>query len=70
MPIVVSRATGEIISKPELTQADRDRAWEAVVRAFPKLHPELFLPEQPAPLVGQHKENAAAQKQEVAYDLP
>lgn len=26
MPIVVSRATGEIISQPELTQADRDRA--------------------------------------------
>ncbi len=70
MPIVVSRATGEIISQPELTQADRDRAWEAVVRAFAKRHPELFLPEQPAPLVGQHKENAIAQKQEVTYDLP
>ena len=43
MPIVVSRATGEIISKPELTQADRDRAWEAVVRDFAKRHPELLL---------------------------
>lgn len=43
MPIVVSRATGEIISKPELTQADRDRAWEAVVRAFAKRHPELLV---------------------------
>ena len=47
MPIVVSRATGEIISKPELTQADRDRAWEAVVRAFAKRHPELLV-QQPA----------------------
>lgn len=48
MPIVVSRATGEIISKPELTQADRDRAWEAVVRAFAKRHPELLLQQPPA----------------------
>lgn len=48
MPIVVSRATGEIISKPELTQADRDRAWEAVVRAFAKRHPELLFQEPPA----------------------
>ena len=47
MPIVVSRATGEIISKPELTQADRDRAWEAVARAFAKRHPELLV-QQPA----------------------
>ena len=45
MPIVVSRATGEIISKPELTQADRDRAWEAVVRAFARRHPELLCPD-------------------------
>ena len=45
MPIVVSRATGEIISRPELTQADRDRAWEAVVRAFARRHPELLVQE-------------------------
>ncbi|MDD5882592.1 MAG: hypothetical protein PUD70_00700 [Firmicutes bacterium] len=54
MPIVVSRKTGEIISKPELTQADRDRAWEAVVRAFAKRHPELLV-QQPA-----HNEAQAA----------
>ena len=47
MPIVVSRATGEIISKPALTQADRDRARAAVVRAFAKRHPELLV-QQPA----------------------
>ncbi len=70
MPIVVSRATGEIISKPELTQADRDRAWEAVVRAFAKRHPELLLQDLTAPVAGQHKENAIAQKREAAYDLP
>lgn len=62
MPIVVSRATGEIISKPELTQADRDRAWEAVVRAFAKRHPELLLQDLTAPVAGQYKENAIAQK--------
>ena len=48
MPIVVSRSTGEIISKPELTQADRDRGWEAVIRAFAKRHPELLFQEPPA----------------------
>lgn len=48
MPIVVSRATGEIISQPELTQADRDRAWETVVRAFAKRHPELLFQQPPA----------------------
>lgn len=45
MPIVVSRQTGEIISKPELTQADRDRAWEAVAKAFAMRHPELLCPD-------------------------
>ena len=48
MPIVVSRETGKIISKPELTQADRDWAWEAVVRAFAKRHPELLFQQPPA----------------------
>ena len=47
MPIVVSRATGEIVSKPELTQADRDLGWAAVARAFAKRHPELLV-QQPA----------------------
>lgn len=42
MPIVVSRDTGEIISKPQYSQADYDRAWEAVARAFAKRHPELL----------------------------
>ena len=47
MPIVVSRATGEITSKPELTQADRGRAWEAGDSAFASRHPELLV-HQPA----------------------
>lgn len=48
MPIVVSRATGGIISKPELTQADRDRGWAAVARVFAKRHPELLVQQPPA----------------------
>lgn len=48
MPIVVSRSTGEVVSKPQYSQADYDRAWEAVVRAFAKRHPELLFQEPPA----------------------
>ena len=48
MPIVVSRSTGEVVSKPELTQADRDRGWETVVRAFAKRHPDLLFQDPPA----------------------
>lgn len=32
MPIVVSRSTGEVVSKPQYSQADYDRAWEAVAK--------------------------------------
>lgn len=39
MPIVVSRATGEIISKPELTQADRGCGLAAVGHSFPSQPP-------------------------------
>ena len=40
MPIVVSRHTGEILSMPEYTQEDYDRAWAAIARAWAKKHPE------------------------------
>lgn len=42
MPIVVSRKTGQILSMPEYTQADYDRAWEALIRAYLKNHPEAL----------------------------
>lgn len=38
MPIVVSIQTGEIISKPDYTQADYNRAWDAIARAWAKKH--------------------------------
>lgn len=42
MPIVVSRHTGEILSKPEYTQEQYDRAWEQVIKAFAAKHPEVL----------------------------
>lgn len=58
MPIVVSRHTGEILSMPEYTQADYDRAWEAVARAFAKKHPELLCPDAaPKPEGGESDES-------------
>lgn len=45
MPIVASRATGEIISKPQYSQADYDRALEAVAKSFAERHPDLLRPD-------------------------
>ena len=62
MPIVVSRATGEIISKPELTQADRDLGWAAVARAFAKRHPELLFQQPPAQEGDSYGQSARAEQ--------
>ncbi len=43
MPIVISRKTGEIISKPNYTQEQIDTLWEIVLRNWIKLHPEELL---------------------------
>ena len=42
MPIVCDRKTGEIISKPEYTQEERNKLWELVVRKWIELHPDKF----------------------------
>lgn len=42
MPITVSRTTGEIISRAEITQEQRDAAWAAIVKAYAQKHPEIF----------------------------
>ena len=42
MPIVVDRRTGKIISAPELTQEQKDFAWEMIIRNWIKLNPEKF----------------------------
>lgn len=34
MPIVISRDSGAVISKPEYTQDQIDRAWEHIVRTW------------------------------------
>lgn len=45
-PIIISRSSGEIISAPVLTPEQRDAAWEAIIRAHVRRHPEIFQ-EQP-----------------------
>ena len=40
MPIVISRHTGQILSCPDYTQEDYDRAWEAIAKNWARKHPE------------------------------
>ena len=47
MPIVIDRHTGEIISKPETTQEQKDRACEIVIRNYVCRHPEIFKEDYP-----------------------
>ena len=43
MPIIVNRHTGEIISKPEITQEQKDAAWEIIIKNYVSRHPEIFI---------------------------
>lgn len=47
MPIVIDRHTGEIISKPEITQEQKDAAWEMIIRNYVSRHPEIFKEDLP-----------------------
>lgn len=40
MPIVISRHTGQILSCPDYTQEDYDRAWDAIAKKWSRKHPE------------------------------
>lgn len=42
MKIVIDRNTGEILSAPELTQAQKDTLWAEIVRNYARKHPEVF----------------------------
>ena len=42
MPIVIDRHTGEVISKPELSQEQKDAAWEQILRNWIRKNPEKF----------------------------
>ncbi len=42
MPIVIDRHTGEIISKPEMTQEQRDLLWEVIIQNWIGKNPEAF----------------------------
>ena len=45
-PIVIDRHTGKLISVPEIVQEQRDTAWEMILKAHVKKHPEIFLPSE------------------------
>lgn len=40
MPIVIPRT--ETIAAPEISQQDRNRLWEQIVRNYAEKHPEIF----------------------------
>ena len=41
-PIVISRETGKIISAPVITQEQRNKLWEHIVRGYAQKHPENY----------------------------
>lgn len=43
MPFVVDRRTGKIISAPELTQEQKDLAWEMIVKSWIQKNRDEFL---------------------------
>ena len=43
MPIIVDRKTGEVLSAPKLTAAQKEELWEIVVRTSIAMHPEILL---------------------------
>lgn len=43
MPIVIDRKTGKTISRPQYTQEQIDRLWEAVINAYIDHCPEKIL---------------------------
>ena len=55
MPIAVSRRNGKVISAPEITQEQRDKLWEVVVKAYIQRHPEVLQAESQA--VGKEAES-------------
>ena len=40
MPIVIDRNTGKILSVPQLTPEQRQKAWATIVKAYVEKHPE------------------------------
>lgn len=43
MPIKIDRNTGKILSAPQLTSEQNQKAWEAIVKAYVEKHPEKLL---------------------------
>lgn len=40
MPIVIDRKSGDVIAAPHVTEEDRVKLWETVLRAWCAQHPE------------------------------
>ena len=47
MPIIIDRKTGEVLASQKLTQDQKDKLWEAYVRAYICRHPEIFNRREP-----------------------
>lgn len=43
MPIVINRHTGEVISRPEITQQQRNKLWEFYLNKWMDKHPDKLL---------------------------
>lgn len=43
MPIKVNRQNGKIVSKPELTQQQKDKAWECILNDWIKRNNDEFV---------------------------
>lgn len=42
MPIVIDRSTGKLLSAPKPMPEQREKAWEAIVKAYVEKHPQLL----------------------------
>lgn len=43
MPIRVDRHTGKIISKPEITQQQKEEIWKIIVHKWAEKHPNALM---------------------------
>lgn len=43
MPIKINRNTGDVLSAPELTPEQNQRAWEIIVNTYVEKHPEKLM---------------------------
>lgn len=64
MPIIMSRG-GAVLSAPTIPQEQSDKAWESLVRAWAKKHPEALKQAQAGPAADPEPTRAAAAERAV-----